>query len=122
MLDAARQTAAYYLANVPDGVPNWDFDAPFVQKDSSAAAAAASGFLELSRIVGDVKEAAIYRDAATRALDALASPEYFGEGTQTPGVLLHGVGSLPHGSEVDVTLIYGDYYFLEAVQRFMALL
>jgi unsaturated chondroitin disaccharide hydrolase len=118
MLEAARKVARYWLARTPpDGVPNWDFDAPSAVKDSSAAAAASSAFLELSALVPDPAEAAAYRDAALRALDTLSSPAYLSAGTASRSVLLHGVGDLPHNREVDVGLVYGDYYFLEAVLR-----
>jgi len=33
------------------------------------------------------------------------------------GILLHGVASKPHGNAVDRSLIYGDYYYLEALLR-----
>ena len=32
-------------------------------------------------------------------------------------LLMHSVGSYPHGNEIDVPLIYADYYFLEALKR-----
>ena len=36
------------------------------------------------------------------------------------GLLLHGTGNYPSGSEIDVTLVYGDYYFVEALARYKA--
>ncbi|WP_205525468.1 glycoside hydrolase family 88 protein [Pyxidicoccus trucidator] len=119
MLDAARKVTDWYLARVPaDMVPNWDFNAPSQQKDSSAAAIVASALLELSSLETDATRRTRYRDAALRTLDSLASPAYSAEGTNSPGLLLHGVGHLPAGREINTTLIYGDYYFLEAVLRF----
>jgi len=119
MLEAAMRTADYYLGRLPaDGVPNWDFDAPRLQKDSSAAAVVASALLELSGFVSDSGVAERYRSAALRMLDTLASPAYFAKGTNSPGLLLHGTGHLPANQEIDVSLIYGDYYFLEAILRF----
>jgi unsaturated chondroitin disaccharide hydrolase len=119
MLDAARKVTDWYLARLPaDMVPNWDFNAPSMQKDSSAAAAVASGLLELSSLETDATRRTRYRDAALRMLDSLVSPAYFADGTNSPGLLLHGVGNLPAGKEINTTLIYGDYYFLEAVLRF----
>ena len=32
-------------------------------------------------------------------------------------LLMHSVGSIPHGTEIDVPLNYADYYFLEALKR-----
>ncbi|RKG94080.1 alpha-12C2-mannosidase [Corallococcus terminator] len=118
-LTAARRVTDYYLANLPaDGVPNWDFNAPSQYKDSSAAAAVASALLELSGLETDATRRTRYRTAALAMLDSLASPAYLAQGTNSPGLLLHGVGNLPANQEINVSLIYGDYYFLEAILRF----
>jgi len=61
-----------------------------------------------------------YLQAAKRMLDELASPAYLAAGTPSPAVLLHGVGNLPEGKAVDAGLIYGDYYFIEALARLRA--
>ncbi|MCY1032921.1 alpha-12C2-mannosidase [Corallococcus sp. BB11-1] len=118
-LDAARKVTDYYLANLPaDRVPNWDFNAPSQSKDSSAAAVVASALLELSALETDAARRTTYRNAALGMLDSLVSPAYFAQGTNSPGLLLHGVGNFPAGQEINVSLIYGDYYFLEALLRF----
>ena len=121
MLDAARRVTEYYLARLPpDLVPNWDFDAPRQQKDSSAAAVVASALLELSDYVGS-PERERYLDVALRTLEVLSSRDYLAKGTNSPGILLHGVHHLPDNRHVDTALIYGDYYFVEAVLRARAL-
>ena len=33
------------------------------------------------------------------------------------GLLLHQTGDLPHGNAINVSLIYGDHYFMEALFR-----
>ena len=122
MLDNARKVADYYVGRLPaDGVPNWDFDSTTLRKDSSTAAAAASGLIELSTLVTDSTAQARYRNAAFRSLDTLASSAYLAEGSTSQGVLLHGVGDLLHGVDVDVSLIYGDYYFIEGLIRYKGL-
>ena len=45
------------------------------------------------------------------------SEAYLSDGLNSSGLLLHGTGHLPAGSEIDVSLIYADYYFIEAMQR-----
>ncbi|MBN9681836.1 MULTISPECIES: glycoside hydrolase family 88 protein [unclassified Corallococcus] len=118
-LTAARRVTDYYLANLPaDRVPNWDFNAPSQSKDSSAAAVVASALLELSTLETDATRRTTYRNAALAMLDSLASPAYLAQGTNSPGILLHGVGNYPAGQEINVSLIYGDYYFIEALLRF----
>lgn len=120
-LQTARRLADYFIARLPeDKVPYWDFQAPGgpdKPRDSSAGAVAASGLLELSTLVGEKAAAAKYRKAALDILASLCSPKYLAEGTASPAILLHATGSKPHNSEVDVSLIYGDYYFLEALLR-----
>ncbi|MBZ4399722.1 glycoside hydrolase family 88 protein [Myxococcus sp. AS-1-15] len=121
MLAAAQKTTDWYLSHLPaDMVPIWDFNAPASQqyKDTSAAAVAASALLELSNYVTDTATRQRYRDAALRMLDALSAAPYLASGTSKASVLQHAVGNLPAGKEIDVGLIYGDYYFVEALQRF----
>ncbi|WP_224242938.1 glycoside hydrolase family 88 protein [Hyalangium gracile] len=126
MLEAAQKVTNYYLDRLPpDFVPYWDFDAPPEQreKDSSAAAAVASALQELSTFVTDPALAERYQAAAMATLDSLTSPAYLAEGSNSPGILLHGVGFnrnhiKPKGDAIDKSLIYGDYYFVEALMRF----
>jgi unsaturated chondroitin disaccharide hydrolase len=126
MLDAAIKTTDYYLDRLPpDSVPFWDMDAPAGQqvKDSSAAAAVASALLELHTYVKDPAVKERYRAAALAMLDSLSSPAYLAMGTQSPAILLHGVAFYrtpikPKGEAIDESLIYGDYYFVEALLRF----
>ncbi|HZG69352.1 MAG TPA: glycoside hydrolase family 88 protein, partial [Herpetosiphonaceae bacterium] len=123
LLDTARQTADYFLDHLPaDGVPYWDFQAPGIPnepRDSSAAAVAAAGLVELSKQEPDGARRARYLQAARQILDSLSSAAYLAEGTASPAILLHGTQNKPDG-KYDRGLIYGDYYFLEALLRYQA--
>jgi unsaturated chondroitin disaccharide hydrolase len=120
-LKTACRLADYFIAHLPeDKIPYWDFQAPGIPnepRDSSSGAIAASGMLELSTLVKDKKAAAKYRQAALDILASLCSSRYLAEGTASPAILLHATGAKPHNADVDVSLIYGDYYFLEALLR-----
>ena len=60
-----------------------------------------------------------YSVAASHILKSLTSPAYLAEpGTNCNFILMHSVGSIPHGEEIDVPLIYADYYYLEALMRY----
>ncbi|MBN1293153.1 MAG: glycoside hydrolase family 88 protein [Candidatus Latescibacteria bacterium] len=121
-LRTAQKLADFYIEHLPeDYVPYWDFFAPNIpneKRDTSAGAIAASGLLELSTLVSDKAVSKKYYRTALNILNSLCSPEYLTEGTNSPGILQHAVGSIPHNVEVDVSLIYGDYYFLEALLRY----
>lgn len=104
--------------NMPtDLVPYWDFDAPNIPnepRDASAAAVIASALYEMSTYTDET----IYKETADKIVTALGSPAYRAElGTNGNFVLMHSVGSIPHGQEIDVPLNYADYYFLEALIR-----
>lgn len=117
MLAAARHTADFFLTHLPASrVPNWDFDAPEQRDDSSAASIGASALLELATFAAE-PDATRYRTSALQILDALTSSAYLDEAPTTEGVLLHGAGHVPARKEMDVSLVYGDYYFVEALLR-----
>lgn len=124
-LDFARKVADVYLARLPkEMIPYWDFDAsdlsPSEPKDASAAAITASALLELSTYVTDRDSSLYYYEKAERILEALSKPEYK-SGNQKDAFLLHSVGHMPRGGEVDAAIIYADYYYLEALTRFKRL-
>ena len=123
LLDTARRTADWFVAHLPpDLVPYWDFDAPRIPdapRDSSAAAIAASGLLELAALEPDAARAARYRGSAESIIGALSSPEYLARGRPTSAILLHGTQDRPKGS-YDTGLVFGDYYFVEALLRHQA--
>ena len=137
-LDVAEGMAGFFLNNpsLPDdGIPLWDFNAGqtgyhkdwkfdetalgYIPRDASAAAILSSALFELYTFTHN--EA--YFDSARRMLYALASGSYRAEeGTNSGFLLKHSTGSLPHGKEIDVPLVYADYYFLEALCRYERLL
>lgn len=120
-LEQARKIAGFVLdhPNLPDDkVPYWDLDAPNIPdalRDASAAAILASALLELFTYVPDEK----YFSAAERMLQTLSSPHYRAQpGTNGGFIIKHGVGHFPAKTEVDVSLSYADYYFIEAMKRY----
>jgi len=120
-LKTARATAEYFVAHLPaDAVPYWDFELPSTSgepRDSSAAAIAAAGLLELARLEPDTVRSDRWLGAARAILTSLTSPSYLSEGTGEDSILLHGTRNRPAG-HADQGLIYGDYYFLQALLRY----
>lgn len=147
-LDFAQKVADSYLARLPhDMVPYWDFDDPriaqtpqdsltaypasdgtpsrFCPRDASTAAVVASALLELSQHVrtapgGNMERASWYRTCAEQMLLSLSSSRYQA-GASRPALLLHSTGHHPAGSEIDASIIYADYYYIEALCRLKTL-
>ncbi|MFU1857172.1 alpha-L-fucosidase [Sphingobacterium sp. NGMCC 1.201703] len=104
----------------PGFVPNWDYrktDFASVPRDASAAAVTASALLELVGYVQPQQQQA-YSQLAQTILESLASEHYSSKVGENGYLLLkHNVGSIPHKGEIDVPIIYADYYYLEALLR-----
>lgn len=119
-LDTAIKLADHFLSRLPeDGIPYWDFDDPKIPnapKDASAAAIAACGLLEISGLVKDVELKEKYINAAQNFVKILSSKDYF-SGETNQALLLHSTGHHPKNSEIDVPIIYADYYYMEALMR-----
>ena len=101
-----------------DLIPFWDFDSPLIPndvRDSSAAAILASGLLNLAMVEDDPKLACIWQDRAVGILESLWK-SYSSRDVEAASLLLHGTRSKPHNL-MDHGLIYGDYYFVEALMR-----
>ena len=123
-LNQAKGIARFILnhPNLPeDKIPFWDFDAqgvPFAKRDASAGAITASALLELAQYTS-VKEKNEFKSAAETMIYSLASPAYHAKLGENGGfILTHSVGAYPLNSEIDVPLIYADYYYLEALARY----
>ncbi|MCS3869321.1 lantibiotic modifying enzyme [Chryseobacterium ginsenosidimutans] len=123
-LNQAQQIAKFILNNptLPkDKIPYWDFNdpkIPNVPRDASAAGIIASALLELGQY-SKGNENKNYVDAAKQMLISLSSEKYQSKLGENGGFLLmHSTGGLPLNSEIDVPLIYADYYFLEALKRY----
>lgn len=115
------QKAFNFVINHPnfpaEFIPYWDFNAPNIPeepRDASAAAIMASALYELSTY----ENGEFYKGWADKIMDSLGSPAYRAKlGENGNFLLMHSVGSIPHGAEIDVPLNYADYYFLEALLR-----
>ena len=99
-------------------VPFWDFDSPQIPndvRDSSAASVLASGLLNLASVEIDPSLAELWRERAVSILESLWK-NYTSKNTGEASILIHGTRSKPHNL-MDHGLIYGDYYFVEALMR-----
>lgn len=124
-LEMAEKIAAFIMncPNMPeDKIPYWDYNAPDIPdapRDASAAAVTASALLELSVMV---KDGSKYFNYAEDILKSLSSGAYLAKKGNNHGfILMHSVGHLPANSEIDVPLVYADYYYLEGIKRYLDL-
>jgi unsaturated chondroitin disaccharide hydrolase len=123
-LDLAERMADFLLEDpyfTETYIPFWDMAAPRIPKelrDASAAAILASALLDISTFA-EVSDPGKYFLAGENILEALASPQYCsGLNENEFFIVKHCVGNFPGNIEVDVPLIYADYYFLEALLKY----
>ena len=122
-LDFAQKVTDIYIKRLKetsdDFIPLWDMDdsrgtmgAP---KDVSAACVVADALLELQQYVGGEKSEE-YKQFALQTLAQLSTSKYQ-SGKKNVAFLMHSTGHHPAGSEIDASIIYADYYYLEALNR-----
>ncbi|MDR4888112.1 glycoside hydrolase family 88 protein [Fredinandcohnia sp. QZ13] len=119
-LMASKKIAHQFLASLPeDFVPYWDHRASSIEtepRDSSAAAITASGLIELANQVPQ-NEKRIYLNAARKIVKSLSKHYSTWDQPEHQAVLIEGTGHRPKGNFVNASLIYGDYYFIEAISK-----
>lgn len=116
-LEAAVRCARYFLDHLPaDNVPYWDLafgDGSGQERDSSAAAIAACGLLELAKVSPDAGD----EQAARRILASLMDGYSTATQPDSNALILHGVYDKPKNAGVDEGTLWGDYFYLEALTR-----
>ena len=121
LLKAAQRCADYFLAHLPaDHVAYWDLeftDGSGQERDSSAAAIAANGLIELADQLPNGPQREAYRATAANILTSLISEYATAGDPSSNALLLHGVYDKPKGIGVDEGTLWGDYFYLEALTR-----
>lgn len=121
-LEQARKIASFIFSQpgMPDDlVPYWDMKDPAIPnspRDASAAAVSASALYELALYVTK-EEAKGYRKTADKILGSLYKGYRSKVNANKGFLLLHSVGNYPANDEIDVPIVYADYYYLEALSR-----
>ncbi|MCB5237514.1 glycoside hydrolase family 88 protein [Niallia alba] len=120
-LHAAKSVSHFFLSNLrSDECPAWDFRIPadgekkYHYPDSSAGSIAACGLLILGTLVTDF-EKPIYQEAGANLLKTLYTTCATQADKEEEGLLNNGTSHFPEQKNVDVPLIYGDYYFVEGL-------
>jgi unsaturated chondroitin disaccharide hydrolase len=120
-LQQAENVANFILTNpnMPaDLVPYWDYNVPdkaSAPRDVSAATLVASALYELSTM-GTTK-AKSYKKSANKIMKSVAEKYTAAPKTNKGFLLTNSTGNLPAKSEINVPIVYADYYYLEALVR-----
>lgn len=120
-LNLARNVAEFIFThpNLPeDLIPYWDYNAPEIpneERDVSAATITASALYELSIYGGDKSDQ--YKKWADIIIESLTKDYRATLNSDGGFLLLHSTGAKSLNSEVDVPLVYADYFFIEALLR-----
>ena len=111
-----------FLETAVDGVPPWDFKAPPEQQtqcDTSAAAIAAAGYLRLCRLIADPVKGHFYWSTAIRILQSLCEKHLAVDDPGWEGILKGGVYHIHKNLGVNESVMWGEYFFVEALENSM---
>lgn len=125
-IDLFDHVAEYFLEHLPKNlIPYWDFiftDGSDEPRDSSSAAIATCGMLEMAKYLDGEKQE-FYINAAKRLMKALYDNCAVKDTKISDGQLLHGVygrktpynDCIDHG--IDECNLWGDYFYVEGLMR-----
>jgi len=120
-LETAEACADYYITHSnSDGIPPWDFNAPPESRkllDTSSAAIAASGLLRLCRLLHDPVKGHFYWSTAILILRTLCEKHLAKKDKKWEGILKGGVYHLHKELGVDESVMWGEYFFVEALEQ-----
>ncbi len=116
-LETSKKVADYFISSIPDSylIPV-DFRQPSepAWEDSTAAAIAACGLLELEKFCeGETKEK--YHAAAIRLLQTLTEKRC--DFTHDKDNIVEKCTAAYHDAKHEFAIIYGDYYYIEAIWK-----
>lgn len=118
-IETSKNCAKKFLELTEDDlIPRWDLiyqnnaDEP---RDTSAAGIIANGFMEIYDATGDEE----YKELAKKILVTLFEKYSSKDDDTYEGLIKEATGHKPAGREITCSLIYGDYYFVELLSRFM---
>ncbi len=120
-LETAEKCTDYYITHTgKDGVPPWDYQAPPESRkllDTSAAAIAASGMLRLCRLLPDPVKGHFYWSTAIHILRSLCEKHLAKDDPEWEGVLKGGVYHIHKNLGVGESVMWGEYFFVEALDN-----
>lgn len=121
--DIHKKVVYFMLNRLPkDMIPYWDYD--FVDgdepRDASAGVISACGLLEMASML-DVcdPDKVIFESAAAQMLEAVIDNCTGDIGIEYDGLICHVTHAKPQGQGIDECAVYGDFFYLEALARYL---
>lgn len=121
-LETSKRLSRYFLERLPeDYVVYWDFNVPIEEatpRDSSASAIAACGVLELlEHLPKDDPARDFLEEGVRKTITGLIQGYSTMNELDAEGLLNHGSYHVRGGISPDDYMIWGDYYYMEALMR-----
>jgi unsaturated chondroitin disaccharide hydrolase len=121
-LETSKRLARYFLERLPqDGVVYWDFKAPITndtKRDSSASAITSAGLLEIiEHLPANDPDRGFFQQGFQRSIQGLVDHYSTIDKPNAQGFIERGSYSVRAGESPDDYMIWGDYYYLEALLR-----
>jgi len=124
-LPQLHKDVTYFMLNhLPeDLIPYWDYD--FVSgnepRDSSAGVISACGMHEMAKLLpNDAEQKPVFESAASQMLEAVIDNCTGDIGVKVyDGLINHVTHAKPQGQGIDQCAVYGDFFYLEALARYL---
>ncbi|WP_053377187.1 glycoside hydrolase family 88 protein [Paenibacillus sp. FJAT-27812] len=122
--ETSLRMSRHFLERLPgDGVVYWDFSAPIhaeTKRDSSASAITVCGIHQLLlSLPADHPDRAFLENGMKRSMDGLIHHYATIGKPDAEGLLERGSYSVRGGASPDDYMIWGDYYYIEALMRIL---
>lgn len=122
-IDLYKTVTEVFISKLPeDNMCYWDMDykkEDNEERDTSAAAIAICGILEMNKYIKDDEDQKIFMNAAMTMLKELILNYNTSDISETTALLKEAVYSKPDNLGVNEACIWGDYFYMEALVRML---
>jgi len=124
LIPVHKDITYYMLNHLPDDyIPYWDYyfgQGSSEPRDSSAGVIAVCGMNEMCKHLPDgIEQKVIFENVSAHMLESVIDNCAGDDYDEYDGLICHVTGALPQGSGIDSCTLYGDYFYLEALMRYI---